>query len=110
MRALAWAGCGLLAACSIERTDTDTMSSATLEAGMNARLDYFEVPAGNAAAVGAAAWGVGEGLVSSQVSTDSYILRRDDLSLAQQSIRAKSMSTFCVAEISTLVRTRFCST
>lgn len=45
-----------------------------------------------------AAWGVGEGLVSSQVSTDSYILRRDDLSLAQQSIRAKSMSTFCVAD------------
>ncbi|WP_114391406.1 PEP/pyruvate-binding domain-containing protein [Notoacmeibacter marinus] len=42
-----------------------------------------------------AAWGVGEGLVSSQVSTDSFIVRRDDLSLASKVIRGKAMSTLC---------------
>ncbi|WP_330647123.1 PEP/pyruvate-binding domain-containing protein (plasmid) [Thioclava litoralis] len=40
-----------------------------------------------------AAWGVGEGLVSSQVSTDSYIVARDSLTLLSHTIRAKTMST-----------------
>jgi pyruvate,water dikinase len=45
-----------------------------------------------------AAWGVGEGLVSSQVSTDSYFVRRCDLTLASRTIRAKTLSTFCAPD------------
>jgi prodigiosin/undecylprodigiosin synthetase len=43
-----------------------------------------------------AAWGVGEGLVNSQVSTDSYLVRRADMSLMSQTLRAKPMSTVCI--------------
>ncbi|KZL24643.1 PEP/pyruvate-binding domain-containing protein [Pseudovibrio sp. WM33] len=42
-----------------------------------------------------ASWGVGEGLVSSQVSTDSFLIRREDLTLESKSVRSKTMSTFC---------------